>query len=645
MKKITLAVLTAFSFFDVALGQANFTIQAPQYNNAISQFRAPNGTAAHTVQRTVFYIHHNELLPMNIGSINSFSFQYIGGTGSLPVAGNFTVWLENTNDQSYQKGSSFSAAVAPMQVVYNSVYTVPSSTGPSTVGVTLSSPFTYTGGGLYIAYDWSSSGPFSVAEATYRCNNNEPWCATSEATVAPAPDALTLSLFRPALLWKAVNTATNEVEVLEILADGKVAKLHNTPQTIYANVLNSASVAATNVSVALTTPAPNVFTQVQVIPTIASGGIGTATFTGFNPQTNGLVTMSVAALVNDQNLSNNLRTWTQSVTCNEMGGNPPVPTFKSSYGAGSSPFIFAFGRTIPTTSSLTAIRWAVGSTTLNAGKAVSGVLLDGAGAIIAYSTNTITISSSQLGTFVNLNFAKEDLTAGTPYMFGVLQQAGGYYPMAIFEYTASIPPYDYYTVPATGGAPSLIQNADGFLGIEPVLVFPATEMLATTTRSAVCVKFEKVTLNAVGSPTSYVWSSNAGAVTSSSVTLTPTVAGISGTGTAVYSVWGTDPVSGCKTATATVQVKINTCTGLMDAEAAANIKIYPNPATNGKCTVSGLQSNCTITVFNTLGQAVADIKTSGEEATIDLSGQAAGNYIIKITNSSRESRILKMVNQ
>ena len=62
-----------------------------------------------------------------------------------------------------------------------------------------------------------------------------------------------------------------------------------------------------------------------------------------------------------------------------------------------------------------------------------------------------------------------------------------------------------------------------------------------------------------------------------------------------------------------------------------NIKLYPNP-TNGQFVIENAQG-FSIEVFNTLGQKVNSVENATSMQTVDLTGNEAGNYIIRITNA------------
>lgn len=61
------------------------------------------------------------------------------------------------------------------------------------------------------------------------------------------------------------------------------------------------------------------------------------------------------------------------------------------------------------------------------------------------------------------------------------------------------------------------------------------------------------------------------------------------------------------------------------------INMYPNPS-NGIVNFTNAE-NATIEVYNMMGQVVASIENSNENASIDLSGVANGNYIVRIVKN------------
>ena len=147
MKKIYLSFLMLMSLSQI-FAQANLVVQAPLHDNTANVNRAPNGSSAHTYYNAAFLVLQDELKNITPGtSITQFGFSLSIGTAGSAASGNFTLYLQNTADNTYQKGSSFSAALGGMTQVYASAMTIPLSAGSTSIFITLSTPFTYTGGG------------------------------------------------------------------------------------------------------------------------------------------------------------------------------------------------------------------------------------------------------------------------------------------------------------------------------------------------------------------------------------------------------------------------------------------------------------------------------------------------------------------
>jgi hypothetical protein len=75
------------------------------------------------------------------------------------------------------------------------------------------------------------------------------------------------------------------------------------------------------------------------------------------------------------------------------------------------------------------------------------------------------------------------------------------------------------------------------------------------------------------------------------------------------------------------------------------LKLYPNPAVNGKSTISGLEGNNTIVIYNVLGQVISSVTANSEMVEIDLSKEPKGTYVVRISNSNNQSKTIKVVNQ
>lgn len=653
MKKITLAILavTALAFSSVA--QSNYNVVAPPNVGATSSLRAPNGTADHAYQRTVMFINHEELVPMNIATFTSIAFQYLNGTGSTPVAGTMTLMLLNATDFQYSLGGTYNTAITGMSTVFVGPYTVPAASGSATVPLTLGTPFNYTGGGLYVAWDFESTGPFATTAASLAsCNqfNNEfdnttnlqsyTWLGSADATVTPVPTALGGSLFRPSLIFQGTNNATNEVELLSINALGKTCKLFGVPEVITTRVVNSSIGAQSNLTVAINITGANPFVATQVIPSLAAGATTMLTWNTYAPASSGISTITAAVLLADQNPANNTLSWRQEANCTSVANIYPNAPLASGYGwNAANGGIFANKYTIPTNCLLSTISmptWTSSSATAP----MFGVLIDVAtNNILASSSNT---PSGIPGATMVFNFNPPiNLTANTDYYFGVATNPSSATSFA-YAYSANdvfvcAPVYQFAL--GAGSAPGLLGD-NLYMGIEAGLTFTNNTIIASASKTLVC-KNQPVLLTASGVDT-YTWTGGVNtstlAVTSPS-TATPAVKN--------YTVAGTNTLTGCKTAVAAITLSIqNTCNFLglgSNGAIETEISVFPNPSKTGIVNVQGLIGTNRVQVMNMLGQSIIDINTEEENLIIDLKDQAAGSYLVKIVNSDSQSKMIKVV--
>src|SRR5688572_28770129 len=108
MKNFLLIIFTAFC--SLVYSQSTYIVEAPLNNNTPSAQRAPNGTAAHAYMRGAFLVLQSELanIPSNT-NLTTFGFTLFVGTAGTAATGNLTVYLENTTDITYLKGTTFSS--------------------------------------------------------------------------------------------------------------------------------------------------------------------------------------------------------------------------------------------------------------------------------------------------------------------------------------------------------------------------------------------------------------------------------------------------------------------------------------------------------------------------------------------------------
>lgn len=655
MKKITLALFAALGTVGSIFAQVNVAVQAP-LANTLSDFRAPNGTTDYKYCTGMYLIKASELTSLTGSLVNQIGFMCANGTATAPAVGNFTIYLENTNDVTFTKTLSFNTATVGMATHYIGSMTIPVNTNTLAIPFNCTPTFTYNGGGIYVGFRWEETSPAvntNTDPATYFASNvgtgNALGATGTSTATALAAETMTASDYRPAFNFTVVNTATLEVGVSRVTAMGKVSKLAALPQTVTCLVKNSSIGAQANIAVGFSVAGANNFTDIKTISSLAAGASTLISFSPFIATNNGINNMSVGVLP-DANTNNNLAVWDQSVSCNGAGIPPSAYTSSvytsQGYGAGSAAagIIYAFKYTTGNApSNLNGMTVVIPSfaNAANLGKQLYPVLCDVGGNIVA-TGNTLTVGASNMDVVQTLSFPSPypSMTANTPYMLGVATTTNGHFPIGS-DGGAGVA--GYYRIPVVGGAPTAVDY--GYLSLEGILSFSNTNISVAASKTVVCKQGAAVTLTASGVST-YTITGPQGVVSNTNgiANATPSITGIAGA--VNYTVNGSDGASGCKAAQSVITISLATCAGVATEEDGNfDVMLYPNPAVNGKAVITGLEGVNTISAINVLGQVVLTVKATEENAAIDLSNQPVGNYLIKITDSANKSRVLKLVVQ
>lgn len=215
MKKTTLLSKLILLFFISSISIIN--AQTDYYDVVISDgATSGNARAPHPnfrYARVVYLITQAEMTAsgfVNGDQFNSIVFNYLD-VPNAASSGNLLLYMQNTADTGNIKSTTWTTAITGMTTVSNSVVNLPTSAGNVIIPFSGGSPFTYTGGALYIAFDYSNPSGTLSTTPTMRidCNStgltNGLKGAQSTTTV---PTTLTNSSFRPATqLGKAVSCA------------------------------------------------------------------------------------------------------------------------------------------------------------------------------------------------------------------------------------------------------------------------------------------------------------------------------------------------------------------------------------------------------------------------------------------------------
>lgn len=465
MKKITLIfVFLLLSAGFVSAQVTNFTV-APVFDNSTTQQRAPNGTSGHAFMRGSSLVLASELTSIPVStSLNSFGLVTSAGA-NIAVTGTITIYMRNSTDTSFTLGTNWSTIITGMTQVYSGPITIPASA--TNIDLTLGTPLTYTGGSIYVAYDFSTTGPFATAAATYAANSTGlvGGCVTA-ASATSAPTTLASTNFRPVMRFGFPNANTNDVSVESINTLGNVANVLGLPVSISAIVRNKSNTTLNNISVSANMTGNNTYSDTKMVATLAAGATQTVNFNAWTPTALGANTLSVTVPA-DQVNTNNSATFNNLVTCNTFGAsqNPISYTGAVGFGTGSGILCTPFQESVATT--VTGVNVFISNNTASVGRNVYGVILNSSGTIIATSTNTLTIANGDLSTMRTFNFSPSvAVSANQLVYFGLAQTANAtaYYPIG--TYTNAYLSTSYYTTALVGGAPTLLTANLGQMGIE-----------------------------------------------------------------------------------------------------------------------------------------------------------------------------------
>lgn len=423
-------------------------------NGSTTTLRAPNGTSAHTTMRGHLIVLASELgnVPSGV-TITKLGFTYSAGTDAL-AEGNMKFYLENSADVVNNKSNDWATAISTMTNVSDGNFTLPISAGPADADMTLSTPFVYNGGGLYVGYDYLATTTSAVA-ATNLADNTLPGGVKMVASTSttPSPTLTGTSSFRPAIRITFLNPNTNEVQVISLnVPNAKLSLLSGTSQTMEALVLNASQGALTNIPVTLSITGTNTFTSTQNIANLAPGASSVVTFTAVPQAISGMDTIRVT-VPNDDNNNNNLIERLSHVTCDTLGAcSPGAPVGSVGFNTGSG--ILANRYKVNSTAPIVAkkVAFYVANNAASPGNIIKGVLCDSAGVIVD-STFIFAIPATSLGTKVELSFINGNIdVSNKDFYFGIRQSANtttGYFPFGT-QPNDNVPPNRFYSLPVYG---------------------------------------------------------------------------------------------------------------------------------------------------------------------------------------------------
>ena len=207
MKKITLFILFLITTLN-SFSQTDFYTALPNDSAFSGNGRSPQ--ASDRYDRSVWLITAAEMTASGLASgdvINSIGFN-LRIASEIAVTGTFVVYLENTASTTNAKSTTWATAITGMTTASNGSITIPNVAGTYDVLFSGGTTFTYTGGGLYVAFDYqNASGAIATTANSTFCNAGSLTGGIKSARSLTAPPTTTASAdFRPETrLGKAVS--------------------------------------------------------------------------------------------------------------------------------------------------------------------------------------------------------------------------------------------------------------------------------------------------------------------------------------------------------------------------------------------------------------------------------------------------------
>ncbi len=512
-------------------------VNAPQNNNATSGLRMFNGTSTHTTFRNSFLVFESEFSAANINPsslVSSLGF-VLSTPSSGQVTANAKIYLLNSTDLQYSRGTDWSLIVPGMTLVYDASVTI--SSGVTTFDVNLSTPFTYGGDNVYVATEWELTSAPLATSLIYLCNNaisGNLFNGQSSTTTAP----LILSqgsAWRPEVRW-GVQRKADDFAVTTLFAKGSNVETFGYPEDIQVVVSNKGFLTSTKV-VSLAVSGANTFSATQSV-TLSEGQDTLLTFSGFNPVNTGFNSIT-ATVPLDMVSANDTIVWVQETTNDRMGYADTTQTGLSGVGYNTGAGLLLIRLGVQGDRAVEGVRVRFSDNLPAIGNTVYGVVLDSTGAIVRQTPNHI-ITAANIENYHTLLFDSVFIVSNENFYVGLAQTANattGYFPLA-FQGETPTRANAYFTAGITG------------VGLAPVPNFRL--MIEAVLGDIPCFDPANLALNPGCDDIAVTWNSNTGAI-GSIIEYGPTGFSL-GTGTRINNVTSPYTIAGLAPGTYDVYV-------------------------------------------------------------------------------------------
>ena len=163
---------------------------------------------------------------------------------NITTTGMLRVYLKNTSDTSYSRGTSFASAISGMTKLIDGFITLPFGEGTYSLDVPSGGPGTssfsaISDSGIYVAFEYESTGPLAlpVGSPTVSCNDSLASSIAFNTKSTAHSDTLTISGSRPETRFG--DSVPDVVEILSIYTMGVLPFPFGFPDTLGIKITNN----------------------------------------------------------------------------------------------------------------------------------------------------------------------------------------------------------------------------------------------------------------------------------------------------------------------------------------------------------------------------------------------------------------------
>ncbi len=467
----------------------------PNTNSTSGNSRIPRNSAVR-YQREEFLILPSEMAVSGFPSgatVDALGF-LISAAGVGTQTGNLNIYLMNTNDITYTLGSTWTTT-GFTQVSNDPAFTVPIALGAYSIPFTGGSTFTYTGGGVYVAWEFSNpAGALGTTALVSYCNTSQATLCYGYQNATTMGTTLSVTAFRPATSFTN-NLLVDIAAVTNIYTTERVPVPFGAPNPVGVRVSNvSASAVTFDVTLTVKDVATSTtrYTATLPVTSLAGGASQVVSFPGWIPSLieNVTINATTSVIPGETYAANNTLTIPGEVNSNRYSYCYNL-TNPGGYGyttPGSG--IFAAKYKMNGSGLVKGANVLIYNYAANPGNTVFAVVMNSAGTILAQSPDYI-LQLADMGVNVGFTFPTPQSFTNEDFYVGIAQTpgTGQWYPLGSITETPGRG-NTFYNAAITGGA-LVASTADIKYAIEAVMV----AMPTVITNAATSITTGSATLN------------------------------------------------------------------------------------------------------------------------------------------------------